>query len=105
MPDNCNLPRRFAHCTLDNFAAYNESLERAVTLARRFADGFSKARRGLLFEGQSGVGKTHIAIATLKQIVETTGARALFYDPRDLVRAVDKQRDAGVAATEIEAAM
>ena len=34
---DANIPKRYQHCTLDNFAAYNESLEKAVASAKRMA--------------------------------------------------------------------
>ena len=35
-----NIEKRYQHCTIANFAAYNESLERAAEKARRIADAF-----------------------------------------------------------------
>src|SRR5437868_2493739 len=83
---DANIPKRYQHCTLGNFTAYNESLDRAVAQARRVADAYPVVNKGLLLEGQPGVGKTHIAVAVLKQAIQTTGARGLFYDVRDLLR-------------------
>src|SRR3954468_9073044 len=80
---DANIPKRYLHCTLDNFAAYNETLEKAVAQARRIADAFPVVTKGLLLEGQPGVGKTHLAVAVLRQIVDRSGARGLFYDTRD----------------------
>src|SRR5438128_761583 len=85
---DANIPKRYQHCTLDNFSAYNESLERAAVLARRVADAFPVIGRGLLLEGQPGVGKTHLAVAVLKQAIEATSAHGLFYDTRDLLRVI-----------------
>src|SRR5436305_7157053 len=81
-----NIPKRYQHCTLANFTAYNPSLERAVAQARRVAESFPVVGRGLLLEGPPGVGKTHLAVAVLKQVIATSGARGLFYDTRDLLR-------------------
>src|SRR6266852_1091883 len=53
-----NIPKRYQHCTIANFAAYNESLERAAAQARRLAETFPASGKGLLLEGQPGVGKT-----------------------------------------------
>src|SRR5262245_61580387 len=83
---NANIPRRYHHCYIANFTAYNESLQRAAEKARRIAEGFPAVTKGLVMEGQPGVGKTHLAVAVLKQVIQTTGARGLFYDTRDLLR-------------------
>ena len=97
-----NIPRRYQHCTIENFTAYNESLERAAAQARRIAEAFPVVSKGLLLEGQPGVGKTHLAAAVLRQVVETTGARGLFYDTRDLLRVIRSTYDPAIRTTELE---
>ena len=98
---DANIPKRYLHCTFENFTAYNESLEQAVAKARHVADSFP-ASRGLLFEGQPGVGKTHLAVAVLKQVIETAGVRGLFYDTRDLLRIIRSTYDPSIRTTELE---
>jgi DNA replication protein DnaC len=97
-----NIPKRYQHCSLGNFAAYNESLEQAVIKARRVAESFPVSTRGLLLEGQPGVGKTHLAVAVLKQVIQTSGARGLFYDTRDLLRVIRSTYDPSIRTTELE---
>jgi DNA replication protein DnaC len=99
---DANIPKRYQHCTLSNFTAYNESLERAVAQARRLVEAFPAAGVGLFLEGQPGVGKTHLAVAVLKQIVEATAARGLFYDTRELLRLIRSTYDPSIKTTEIE---
>ena len=99
---DANVPKRYQHCTIANFTAYNESLERAAVKASQLADAFPIVNKGLFFEGQPGVGKTHLAVAVLKQIVQTTGARGLFYDTRDLLRVIRSTYDASIRTTELE---
>ena len=99
---DANIPKRYLHCTLENFTAYNESLGQAVVKARRVADSFPVNSRGLLLEGQPGVGKTHLAVAVLKQVIESSGARGLFYDTRDLLRLIRSTYDPSTRTTELE---
>ncbi len=99
---DANIPKRYQHCTLANFAAYNESLEQAVAKARRVAESFPVSAKGLLLEGQPGVGKTHLAVAVLKQVIQTSGARGLFYDTRDLLRVIRSTYDPSIRTTELE---
>jgi DNA replication protein DnaC len=99
---DANIPKRYQHCTIANFTAYNESLERAAVKARQLADAFPIVNKGLFFEGQPGVGKTHLAVAVLKQVVQTTGAHGLFYDTRDLLRIIRSTYDASIRTTELE---
>src|SRR6266850_4201759 len=97
-----NIPKRYQHCTIANFTAYNESLQRAALEAGRVADAFPAVAHGLFLEGQPGVGKTHLAVAVLKQVVETTGARGLFYDTRDLLRVIRSTYDPSTRTTELD---
>jgi len=99
---DANIPKRYQHCTLDNFAAYNETLEKALTQARRIVNAFPVVGRGLLLEGQPGVGKTHLAVAVLKQVIQASGARGLFYDTRDLLRIIRSTYDPSIRTTELE---
>ena len=97
-----NIPKRYQHCTLANFTAYNESLEKAVARARRVAEAFPVVSQGLLLEGQPGVGKTHLAVAVLKQVIQSSGARGLFYDTRELLRVIRSTYDPSIRTTELE---
>jgi DNA replication protein DnaC len=99
---DARIPRRYQHCDLDNFLVYNEQLTKAVGQARRLAEVFPVVDRGLFLLGPPGVGKTHLAVATLKQVIRTRGARGLFYDTRDLLRVIRSTYDPVVRTTEIE---
>src|SRR3984893_15334561 len=97
-----NIPKRYQHCTLASFTAYNETLEKAVAQAGRVADAFPVVTKGLLLEGQPGGGKTHLAVAVLKQVIQTSGARGVFYDTRDLLRIIRSTYDPSIRTTELE---
>ena len=99
---DANIPKRYQHCTLDNLTVYNESLRKAVDQARRIADAFPVVNKGLLLEGQPGVGKTHLAVAVLKQVIRNAGARGVFYDTRDLLRVIRSTYDRSIQTTELE---
>jgi len=100
---DARIPLRYRHCTLNDFATYdNETLEEAQRRAQKLADAFPVVERGLFFLGDPGVGKTHLAVAVLKQVVLTRGARGLFYDTRDLLKMIRGTYNAVVKATELE---
>jgi len=81
------IPPRYQRCTLDTFLTYpNEELLRAIESARRFAQAFPVVQKGLMLIGPPGIGKTHIAVSVLRQVIGRTGARGLYYDTRALLR-------------------
>ena len=70
------IPPQYQHCDFENFAtniypqqaAYNQSLQQAKLIAERFADECPvNVDCGLLLMGAPGVGKTHLAVAILRQ--------------------------------------
>ncbi len=99
---DARIPRRYQHCDLDSFVPYNETLERTVAYARQLAEAFPVVERGLFLLGQPGVGKTHLAVAVLRRVIQTRGAHGLFYDTRDLLRVIRSTYDPVVRTTEIE---
>ncbi len=70
--------------------------------ALRLRTHFPWSSRGLFLEGQPGVGKTHLAVAVLKQVIQSTGARGVFYDTRDLLRVIRSTYDPSIRTTELE---
>jgi len=96
------IPRRYQHCDLANYTAYNEKLTKALQHATRLAEGFPVVERGLLLLGPPGVGKTHLAVAILRQVITARGARGIFYDTRDLLRMIRSTYDQTNQVAEID---
>jgi len=74
-------------------------------VVQRFAQEFSPVREmqsehGLLLMGPCGVGKTHLAVASLKEIV-LRGHTGLFYDYRELLKEIQDSYNAFNQATEM----
>jgi DNA replication protein DnaC len=93
------IPNRYEHCDFDNFdkdiydtgsdwAAWNRSLEQAKLVTEAFARDYpAGSDTGLLLMGPCGAGKTHLAVAALRQIV-LRGHTGLFYDYRELLKEI-----------------
>jgi DNA replication protein DnaC len=96
------IPPRYKNCTLDNFRTDTDSLIQAVQKCREFVAAFPVVEKGLLFLGAPGVGKTHLATATLREIIKRTNAAGLFFDVRELLRVIRDTYNPVVRTTEFE---
>ncbi len=82
------IPRRYASCSLDNFKSEpNSSPNIAFRYACRLVLDYPAVDRGLLFMGPAGVGKTHLAVAILKGLIEK-GVPCLFYESGSLLKQI-----------------
>jgi DNA replication protein DnaC len=96
------IPRRYLHCELGNFEIHTDSQRYAHKKAVRFVEQFPVADKGLLFYGDAGVGKTHLAVALMKEAIRRKGARAVFYETRELLKLVRDSYNASVESTELD---
>ncbi len=89
------IPPRYQHCSLEDFDRFSEApaLSWAWQVARDFADKYPAERGGLLFVGPCGVGKTHLAVAVLRKVMEDRGATGRFADHRDLLKQIQATFD------------
>jgi DNA replication protein DnaC len=109
------IPERYRHCDFDNFETdtdterasreqletWNRSLVHAKLMVRRFAEEFaSEVEQGLLLMGSCGVGKTHLAVAALKEVVRR-GHGAVFYDYREMLKQIQESYNAVAQSTEM----
>ncbi len=93
------IPFRYKHCTFENFDLKDrgnmltipnpEKNRISIAAARDFAEGFvrkyPKVKKGLFFMGRCGVGKTHLSVAIIKELINKKGIPCIFYDFRDLL--------------------
>jgi len=99
---NARIPRRYLHCEFSNFDENTDSQRDAVRRATRLVNQFPVVDKGLLFHGDNGVGKTHLAVALMKEAIRRKGARAVFFETRDLLKLVRDTYNNQVEATELE---
>jgi DNA replication protein DnaC len=107
MLERAHIPRRYEHCTLDNyesgFRGADKSLKSARLMMQRFVEGYpvETEGKGLLLTGDIGVGKTHVAVGLLKELITRRGVSGLFYDYRELLKEVQNSYNRDVSATEL----
>jgi len=100
----CRIPRRYEHCNLGTFEPGNTSLRQALEKAMRYCAGYPFSGEdeglGLLFSGGNGVGKTHLAVAVLRELVTSHGVRGRFWDFHELIREIKSSYNAVTRTTE-----
>lgn len=85
-----SVPRRYVHCTLSHFHDRgNVTLGRAKKRVQEFIDCWPAMDRGLLLMGSCGVGKTHLAVALLQEIISAGKPGKLrFSNFQDLIQEI-----------------
>jgi DNA replication protein DnaC len=101
------IPPRYAHCTFASFEPGTPALRGALEKCLRYCASYpyrgpTDEGLGLLFTGTSGVGKTHLAVAVLQELVSQKGARAQFWDFHSLVREIRNCYNPETATTELQ---
>ena len=84
------IPRRYEVCSLSNYqpARNNVSQLQAFNYAYRLVREYPSVDRGLLFMGPCGVGKTHLSVAILRDLMEKKGVSCLFYELGSLLKEI-----------------
>src|SRR5258708_5543043 len=98
------IPKRYEHCELTNFEfdGPHRSLAPARMAACKFAEEYPLDATGLLLIGSIGVGKTHLAVGMIKELIQSKGIPCLFTDYRELLKQIQNSYNASVQATELD---
>jgi len=105
------IPKRYEHCDFESFATdladgktwtapHEQSLKQAKLLVQAFVRDYPATEKGLLLMGPSGVGKTHLAVAALKELIRR-GHAGLFCDYRELLKEIQASYNAASESTEM----
>lgn len=83
---NAKIPPRYLSRGFDVYSIHHPLQGRALRRAIEYVEAFPAVPRGLLFLGPCGVGKTHLAVAILKAVVQANEVSARFVDEAELLR-------------------
>ena len=104
--ERLRIPPRYAHCSLANFEPGSPSLRAALAKAMSYCNGYphlgDDEGLGLLFTGDNGVGKTHLAVAVLRELFTAKGARGEFWDFHELIREIKNSYNPETRTTELQ---
>jgi DNA replication protein DnaC len=97
------IPKRYQHCDLSNFITYpNEKLQNTVASVKKFCERFPVVDKGLFLIGPPGIGKSHLAVAALKQAILRCGAHGLFYTVPELLKLIRSTYNPVVKTAEMD---
>src|SRR5256885_147823 len=111
--ERARVPKRYEHCDFESYvtdladgktwtAQHSQSLKNAKVLTQGFVREYpGSAEKGLLLMGPSGVGKTHLAVASLKELIHR-GHAGLFCDYRELMKEIQASYNQASESTEIK---
>lgn len=105
------IPKRYEHCDFESYVTeladgrtwtpqHEQSLKNAKLHVQGFLDGYPATEKGLLLMGPSGVGKTHLAVAALKELLRR-GHAGLFCDYRELLKEIQASYNPASESTEM----
>ena len=107
------IPKRYEHCDFESYvtdladgkvwtAGHAQSLKQAKLVAQGFIRDYPLAsEKGLLLMGPSGVGKTHLAVAALKELLRR-GHQGIFCDYRELLKEIQASYNPASESTEMK---
>lgn len=102
--DAAGIPARYSCCSLSTFVTSHPdpTAREQLGQARHFAEMFVKEfqgedgrfrESGLLFIGPPGTGKTHLAVAVLRALIQQYGVRGRFVDFTTLIHQIQSTFD------------
>jgi len=101
------IPSRYEHCEFDSYhpelgGIGREKRDQALATAKKFVQEYPLEKTGLILIGPIGVGKTHLAVSILRELILRKGIPGLFYDYRELLKQVQNSYNASVQITEMD---
>ena len=100
--DQAKIPKRYKHCAFKNFEEHNDSHRDALKIAKKFVKNYPVQDIGLLFQGPCGIGKTHLAVAIINELIKKKNIPCYFCDFRNLIRTIQSTYTPETSLTESE---
>jgi DNA replication protein DnaC len=101
----CGLPPRYQQASFESFvtAGRDQSVWKGLGTAKNYVENFiGNEGMGLLFTGTVGVGKTHLAIAVIRELTLRYSTRCYFTDFRELLKKMQESFDKNTAVTRMD---
>jgi len=106
LEERAQIPALYRNASFENFKAdgpYGQELKRVMTAVRAYVDEFPGGPfPGLLLIGDTGCGKTHLAVAALRRIMQK-GFEGLFNDYQTLLDRIRSGYDSASNSSDKEA--
>ena len=111
--ERARVPKRYEHCDFESYvpdladgktwtAQHAQSLKNAKMLTQRFVAEYPiSSEKGLLLMGPSGVGKTHLGVAALRELIRR-GHAGMFCDYRELLKEIQSSYNPASESTEMK---
>lgn len=96
------IPSKYQNDSFSTYLILDRDKERALTRASDFAKNYPNVSNGLLLMGPVGVGKTHLAISILKNLIETKNCNCLFYEFNALLKEIQNSYDPTTQTSEMD---
>ena len=93
--ERARIPERFDQCSLRSYDAKTPEQVAARERAAEFVHAYPGEERGLLLMGPPGVGKTHLAVGILKELVAGRQVPGIFVEFRQLLQEIRDTYDPG----------
>ncbi len=110
--ERARIPKRYEHCDFESFstdleggktytAEHTQSLAQAKLVTQKFVENYPiSSEKGLLLMGPAGTGKTHLAVAAVKELIQR-GHGGLFCDYRELLKEIQASYNPASNTTEM----
>ena len=95
------VPKRYLDCTLDSFQTIDISRKRVLSIVRKYTEKPASNGEGLFLTGSNGTGKTHLAIAVMRELILSDQLSCYFIKVPDLLLNIREHIGDGLSEKEI----